>query len=736
MPRLRWRKDRLVAWGGLAVLAFLVGLYYVIQRGRLGDARLASDKALLALLTVAIVILVFALAGTLVKNLATLIANRRQGLLGARLQARVTFAFLVLVLIPSLTLFIASITIVKRSLEDLSTTNQARTVQGAVDVAEILDRGAEKTARHFSAQLARDWAEGPLAHAPLAAGEAVDRFLEQARVRYGVAAVGIFPEQGAPVAVASVPGSGPEMVRPSELNRLPPAFAAQVFKNGREGLLSDRMAYGLRIIGATMVEGLAPARAFAWVAVYVPETTAQRLGLLREARKLNEATSKRRPSVEKLYIALFVLLTLVVLVAAVWAATLIARQVTGPILDLASGTEALANGDLSYRVRELGDDEIGRLAHSFNIMAREIERSRADIERRRRYIETLLESVPVGVLSLGAKGRVTTANRAALEALRLDPPPSDIDVVEFLGPAREGLARLLAPVLSGETGRVHGELTIALKEGLVSLMVTAWRFSVGGRREEGILVLLEDLTRLRRAERLAAWGEVARRLAHEIKNPLTPIRLSAERMLRRFRRGDPEFSPVIEEGVGTIVREVESIERLVKEFSRFARLPEIRPRLGSVHKAIEDALALYRSSHSGVDFELDLAPRLPPHRIDPEAIRRCLINLLDNAVAVIGPEGKITIRTRVEGESVIRLEVADNGPGVPAEDRPRLFQPTFSRRPGGTGLGLAIVEQIVLEHGGRIRVEDNPGGGTCLVIELPAAEGLVPPVEQQPEENS
>ncbi len=705
----------------LAVLVVAVGLYYIIQRGKLGDTRLASDKTLLSLLTVTIVGVLLALSGLLVRNLARVLAGRQRGLLGSRLQARVSFAFLLLVLLPSLTLFIAAIAVVRRSLSDFAPPSQAQALAGAAVVADDVRAEALDRARRFAAEVAQDLAMGALAKHPWPTSGELVRRLDAARRRFGLAAVGLAPATGNPLAVAAPPVGGAETVRASELTRLPDGLVAAIFADGRGRQVGERLAFGWRALAAELAPLPGPERAVVWAVVYVPEDTARRLDAVAAAHAQLEGSGRRRPAVERLYIALFALLTFVVLFAAVWAGFLIARQVTDPILDLARGTEALARGELSYRVAERSGDEIGRLAASFNRMAREIERARTDIEGRRRYIETLLDSIPVGVVSLDSAGRVTTGNHAALGVLRLDRLAPGESFEAALGAGRQTLAQAIAPVLTGETSRLTSEVSINVKEGPVSLVSTASRFPIG-EREEGVLVVLEDLTRLRRAERLAAWGEVARRLAHEVKNPLTPIRLSAERMLRRFQRGAENFNPVIEEGVATIVREVENIQALVAEFSRFARLPEIRPRPGDLNAVVRDAVSLYRGSHPEVGFELDLSPRAPRCDIDPEAMRRCLINLLDNAVAAVGAGGKVTVATypQLQHQSVA-LAVADNGPGIPLADRKRMFQPDFSRRPGGTGLGLAIVDQIVAAHGGRIHVEDNPGGGARLVIEIPAA---------------
>lgn len=716
------RRDRVLFLIVALSLVLVTGLYFVIQRGKLGDTRLATDKTLLSGLAVGLVLLTLGLAGLLVRNMARVIAERKSGVLGSRLQARVAFSFLFLVLIPSLTLFVGAITIVSRTLRDLAPPELDRTLRQASQVALLVQEEASTRAVHAAGRMARDLETGPLARA--AAGGELARWLTEARRRHGMAAVGFIPRTGSPVAVADSSRGGAEAARPSELTSVPENLVYEVLQGRRPPPVGERLAYGWRAVAAAPVIAGGEVLAVAWCAVYLPEAEARRVDKVLSAAREVEALQQRRPAVQRVYVALFALLTLLVLFTAVWASFFLTRQMTGPIVELARGTEALARGELAYRVPGSGRDEIGSLVASFNRMAGEIQRQRLELEGRRRYIETLLEAIPVGVLSLDAEGNVFTANRAALEVLHLEELIPGTPILRALAGGRESVVKVVQPVLSGQTRRMNREVPIETEDGAISLEVTAERFVIPERRD-GTLVVLEDLTQLRRAERLAAWGEVARRLAHEIKNPLTPIRLSAERLLRRFKKNPEAAGEVLEEGVGTIVREVDSLKTLVDEFSRYSRLPEVRPVPADIGQVAEEAVALYRSSHAEIDLTTDWAPDLPPHMIDPEAMRRAVINLLENAVALVGHGGKIRVRSyRGDGLRPVVLEVSDNGPGLPPGDRKQLFLPTFSRRPGGTGLGLAIVHRVVTDHDGRIRAEDNPGGGIRFIIELPECKGF------------
>ncbi|MDH3284508.1 MAG: HAMP domain-containing protein, partial [Acidobacteriota bacterium] len=584
MSGSRFRSERVLALVVSILFLLASGLYYVIQRGKLGDTRLATDKTLLMTLAGLLLLLAVGLAWVMMRNLARVLAGRRRGLIGTRLQVRVALAFLLLVFIPSLTLFGGAIAIVSGTLESLVTPDLEETLDRDVELAAEIYQRARVKVHHFAPVLAVDLQRGALGSGSIAARGRLARELEQARERYDLFAAGFVPRDGSPVSVTSVDPRTEESVRPTEMGRLPSLVAEEVFETGRGTIAEDRLAYGWLAVAVEPVRSGKEVVGLVWAGEYIPEPLARQLERVMRTDDDIDAFQSRRPAVQRFYIVLFALLTMVVLFAAVWTGLFLARQITDPILELARGTRALARGELSYRVPSGADDEIGHLAKSFNRMAEDIEGQRETLDQRRRYIEILLETVPVGVVSLDATGRLTTANREAIRALRVESlePGSSIEAALR---TRAQVLDLVRPVLVGGVNRAEAEVEIDDHGDSVSIEVTAERFRIS-REEDGILIVLEDLTLLRRAERLAAWGEVARRVAHEIKNPLTPIRLAAERMRRRYRLDAGAASEAVEESVATIVREVVSLTSLVDEFSRFARLPEVRPRPGDVGRVV------------------------------------------------------------------------------------------------------------------------------------------------------
>jgi two-component system nitrogen regulation sensor histidine kinase NtrY len=427
------------------------------------------------------------------------------------------------------------------------------------------------------------------------------------------------------------------------------------------------------------------------------------------------------------------MVTLLILLASSWTGLYLARRVTIPILALAEGTRRISGGDLGYRVEAAADDELGVLVESFNVMTADLERSRELLEQgnrelraanrrlaeERALIAAVLESVAAGVVALDPGGRILACNRAALQMLR----QREEDVVgRTVRDAWGGgeLAKLAAALEEAlpESGRARRELRLVVGGEWKSFEVKSTTLRGDDLAAAGKVVVLEDLTELIKAQKLAAWSEAAKRVAHEIKNPLTPIKLSAERLLHKHRQAEPRLGEAIEEAVATIVREVETMKGMVDEFSRFARMPGPQPSEVDLARLVEEIVHLYRGLKPGLEFEVTIAPGAERAWFDAEQIKRALINLLDNAVDATDAPGEVRVVAE-QSDSRLAIAVADSGRGIPEEAREKLFLPYFSTKGRGTGLGLAIVHRIVSDHHGTIRVEDNHPRGTIFTIELP-----------------
>jgi two-component system nitrogen regulation sensor histidine kinase NtrY len=376
------------------------------------------------------------------------------------------------------------------------------------------------------------------------------------------------------------------------------------------------------------------------------------------------------------------------------------------------------------------------LVEAFNSMAeelagsrRKLERSAIDLERktqeaegRRRYIETILERIATGVVTIDAEGAVATVNAAAGRLLGLGPDALGQRAADLF--ARDDLAPLSAMLSTarGSSGAVPAQEVALLREGRdLHLAVVASPLPSEGAAAQGRVLVFDDVTPLIRSQKVAAWREVARRLAHEIKNPLTPIQLSAERLRRHFGAAPAPTLAFVDECTTTIIAEVESLKGLVDEFSQFARMPAPKAVPTPLHPLLDATLTLYDGLFAEVRIERRYAPELPLVRVDPEQIRRVVINLIDNAIEAMERRGHITVETSLStADTLVRIVIADDGPGIPIGDRDKLFLPYFSTKRRGSGLGLAIVRRIIAEHGGAIDVGDNLPRGTRFTIELPA----------------
>jgi two-component system, NtrC family, nitrogen regulation sensor histidine kinase NtrY len=398
----------------------------------------------------------------------------------------------------------------------------------------------------------------------------------------------------------------------------------------------------------------------------------------------------------------------------VWVGLFWSRRITVPLEALSEATREISAGNLAHRVQVQAQDELGLLVTLFNDMAEQLQDTTRELEARRRYTEIILESIPTGVVSVDQDLRVNKVNRAARTMFSSE-NASTLD--QIFGQDADSIRELLA---AAATNSITREIEFNSHGRPAHSAVTATRLTAGG-----FVLVIEDLTEVARAQKASAWREVARRLAHEIKNPLTPIQLSAERISRNIARlpsAPQRVTAVIDECVYAIVEEVSSLKNLVDEFVRFARLPAVSRIPNSMKDLVDKTLALYEGRLDGISVNVDIPSQLPPILMDSLQMKRVLVNLLDNALEALSGEPNQELSLRCEltrDETMARLTITDTGRGIASDDRERLFTPYFSTRKTGTGLGLAISSRIVSDHGGYIGVEPNSPRGTRFVVELP-----------------
>lgn len=724
------RRRNLLILSGLLVI--LVGFTALELWTRAPQVPVASNLLVFALFNLNLIVFLLLLV-LLGRNLVKLSFERRQKVLGSKFKTKLVFAFLSLALTPTVLIFIIASNFITTSIEGWFKPQVERPLDQAMEVAQTYYQTLESITLRHGQTLARTLAREHL----LGRGQrdVLTAFLAQQQEQLGLAGVSVFSRTGRELLHVRDPALAKKIpTREVNQEQLRKGLRGQVVTTVRE------LESGDLIQAVVPVWSLEADRKLLGVLVVSTHVT-QRLeakirGIAKAFQEYKQLKLLKTP-IKWIYILLFLLMALVILFSVTWFGLYLARGITVPIGLLAEGTREVAAGNLNYKVQVRADDEIGILVDSFNRMTADLGQSKAkleeaygglqakhgELEDRRRYTETVLQAVTTGVVSLDPEGRITSVNRAAAQMLGLqgDGAVGRPFHQVFGGQELREIAAIVHQMNRLREGRLEREIHLRRDSHTVSLVGSATPLRGPDGEYAGMVLVLDDLTELLKAQRLAAWREVAQRIAHEIKNPLTPIQLSAQRLRRRLQDRSPEERRVLEECTGTIIQEVDGLRQLVDEFSRFARMPVLSPKPTDLHRLLEGVVTLYRESHPELSFKTAFAPDLPALQVDPDQIKRAVLNLVDNAVEAVGTAGEIAVETAFLPEARrVRISVSDTGVGIPPEEREKLFLPYFSTKAGGTGLGLAIVHQIVTDHGGIIWVEDNPPKGSRFVIELPA----------------
>jgi two-component system nitrogen regulation sensor histidine kinase NtrY len=726
------RARRIAGWSAVAFVLFTVLLLGWRAGAELAESapQYAANRLVLAVLTLAIVVLSLSFAGVLVRNIVRLVLDRKRGILGARLRTKMVFFFLALLFLPTTILSYGAGSFMKASVDALLRTPVEDVVSQAGQIVREAARREESRGLAAAEEAARDLLGRPAAEDPPARKALLEAFARghAADLVVLVRADGNLEAAG-PVLSHTTRG---EAARASA-----EGLGSEVRSSSRSGFRVREVPDGFMLeAGVPWPAGLpegTEADAAAVVSTFVTQAAATRMDSVHRAQEAFLRFRAERRELLRFYYVLISLVGLATVFAASWVGFTIARRITVPIQEVAAAAREISGGNLSVRVAAATGDEVGLLVDSFNEMAAQLQESRevitrstADLRRsnqaleeRRRTIETLIANLSTGIVSVDPSGRIVASNPVAERILGFDLPSGEIFAAALRTPADDPLARTLEEFLAPPVEWRRRDLEFSRKGKALALSIQVAPLR-GSRGEDlGLLLMLEDFTELIRAQKAAAWQEVARRLAHEIKNPLTPIQLSAQRLRRKFEEGSPDLGSVVRSSTESIEAEVANLKRLVDEFSRYARLPEPDLRPVDMRDVVDSVRSLY-AGHAGVSWRVEAAEDLGPAHVDREQMRRLLTNLIDNAVEAMGGEGHVVIRvSQPAGPGSLRLEVEDDGPGVPPDHRSRMFEPYFSTKGRGTGLGLAIVHRIVSEHGGRIGVEDGADGGLRFRVEIP-----------------
>ena len=718
----RRRRERIII---VATIVLIIALTFAESHlSRIESLLPISNDALIFGLININIILLLLLIFLIVRNLAKLVFERRRGVLGSKLRTKLVVAFVSLSLIPTVVLFLVAINFLSYSVDNWFNLKIGGALNQSLEVAQTYYQQSSDNAKYYARQISSDITKNKLYEKERL--DYLQTLIEQRQKDSNLGLIEVYFDNQKEKLFVKDPDN-PDVAS----MKLSPKTLEDVFM-GKEVATVQSMGMGDFISGlAPIYSNLSPREVIGIVVVnyLIPKSLVDRMAVISRTSEEYKQFKLLKTPIKSSYIVTLSIVTLLIIFSATWSGLFLAKGITMPIQDLAEATEEIAKGNLDYQIDVMADDEIGILVDSFNKMTKDMKRSNEgleqvnmDLEQRRKYMETVLRNVSAGVVSVDRDGIITTINRAAEKML-------DIQTKNVLNRKYEEVLRtehmvmvnnLLKEMGESGSGSIERQIQLMLKDRVLMVLVAVTILEDDDGSYMGMVVVFEDLTQLKKAERTAAWREVARRMAHEIKNPLTPVQLSAQRLQRKYSNKLGGDGSVFRECTGIIINQVEVLKNLVNEFSRFARMPLTNLIPNDLNEVIGDSIVLFQDAHKDISFDFQNGPDIPKLNLDAEQIKRVMVNLLDNAVAAVNENGKIEIKTTYDRvRHKVRAEIIDNGYGIPPGDKMKLFEPYFSTKKSGTGLGLAIVNSIISDHDGFVSVRDNSPKGTIVTFELP-----------------
>jgi two-component system nitrogen regulation sensor histidine kinase NtrY len=691
-----------------------------------------SNILIFALININVLLVLFVLFLVL-RNLAELLFERKVNRLGSKLKTKLIASFLSLTLIPTILLFFVALQFVSTSMDYWFNASVEDSLTESLKLAQSLLHEKEDQVTLMSKGLAERMKNIDMtSYTPKTISNTLERILSFNPINGPDSLTLITNDKNLEISV-----KGPQL-RSTILPKIPLNILDAIRNgSGRETLIQETKTGDLvSSIAEIQLGSGALGKAVLVTSLLVKQDQLARMTTISQGIEGYRQLKYFKEPFKFWLLIILLIVTLLVIFAAIWFGLYISRGITEPLEKLVLATRRVADGDLEFEMERESSDEMGLLVDSFNQMTLNLNSSNKKLaethsalqissqesEQRRRYTEIILQNVSAGVISLDEHGKITTINRFAEKLL-------NIDKSLFLG---LGYQDVLPPyqgtIVDGfiEELQVTGKITVEkhIKLNVMgknySLLINFTRLEDEEGKPIGFVLVFDNLTKLEKMQRMAAWREVARRIAHEIKNPLTPIQLSAQRLRRRYPEILDEKNSVFDQCTNTIITQVDELKRLVSEFSQFARMPKVQKSQDNLTKLASNTLFLYQEAHKDITFSCLEKDPIPVFSFDAEQIKRGLINLLDNAVAVLPDGGTIEIELSLDKEKEnVFLKVSDDGPGISNENKLKLFEPYFSTKKTGTGLGLAIVSTIVSDHSGYIRVQDNDPAGSVFIIELP-----------------
>ncbi len=696
------------------------------------DLPLSNSILIFALININVILLLL-LVFLSVRNLVKLLFERRKNIMGARLRTKLVLGFVTLSLLPTIILFFASVQFISTSIEYWFNLQIEQSLRQSLEVGQDYYHRIAEEMLTFGNSLSRVMShEGYMLRNKQ---EELEKFVAEKQKEFRLASLKVISEnleqrtshQDHRIDLSSFNDPGADALRKA----LEKAGDTQLVQSSPQGDLVTGIVPVFSRTESKAVVGLVILTKF------VPGSFVNRLKAISDGLQEYRQLKLLKKPVKLSHVITLTTVTLLIIFSSIWFGFYLSREITVPIRELAEGTNRIASGDYDFSIDLESKDEIGVLVNSFNKMTldlktskakleeanRELLRGNVELEQRRLYMEIILANVAAGVVSTDSSGRILTMNRSAERML-------DVEARGILGRHyREVLSPQYVKIMDGfladktlmRKGFMNRQIRVSSEQRRLTLLVSLNVLRDDKDNNHGLVAVFEDLSEIEKSQRMAAWREVARRIAHEVKNPLTPIQLSAQRLKKKYgsRLGETE-GEVFRECTEMIIRQVDELKRLVNEFSNFARMPASSPAPADLRETVKEALSLYREAHKAVELVFQDSKEIPVFNLDREQMKRVMINLLDNAIEAMNGQGRVVVELDYDPVlQMVRIEVADNGKGISPEHKARLFEPYFSTKKQGTGLGLAIVSTIVADHNGFVRVQDNQPKGSKFVIELP-----------------
>ncbi len=723
----RRKRERYIILITIAVIILLTALEIHLSGPE--DVPFSGNIIIFSLININIILLLLVIF-LVIRNLVKLFFERRQKILGSKLRVRLVTAFVTLSIIPTMLLFFSSVSFLSTSIKNWFNTKMERSLQDALSVAQNHYQQLSDQMQLYAQNMAMELMEKGLKAEDKP--EVYREYLMRKQGEYSLSLVEWY----------FLDGRRMLLLRDKDLtDQNIPQIDRQIHAKGISGeklvkISSNDFGDLVRAVVPLYASTL-PRKVVAMLSVgqLVPASRVARLNNISLTLKRYEQTKMLEYPIKISYILVLTIVTLLILFSATWFGFYLAKQITVPMQHLAEATQRVAQGELDFEIEPAADDELGTLVDSFNTMTRDLRdsqqrlskvntdlrRMNLELDQRSRYMEIILREVAAGVMSLDADGKITTINKSAESMLGIR--ARDVlnkRVTELATSYRPMIEAFMEEVSASPGSTLRREISLIANKEPLTLRISASTLNDEGGNYLGLVVVFDDITQLQKAQRAAAWREVARRIAHEIKNPLTPIRLSAQRLRKRHKDRFKGNGRVFDECIDTILNQVDTLKRLVNEFSNFAKLPSAHFSPNDLNAIVQEVLLPYQQSDGRIVYRYEFQEDLPILDLDPEQMKRALMNLLNNATTAIQEGGEVVVCTRYDpGLRIVTMEVSDNGCGIPKEDMERIFEPYFSTKKSGMGLGLAIVNTIISDHNGYIRVKAREPKGTTFTIELP-----------------